>query len=257
MSLRNMEQKYQKESEKSVEVKRLLDAHTATYPEARADYDKKRPEVIRLTGELNTVRAAEGKSENYKELEAELKKAIRKRDRPLVEFGNLKSDLTLELERLVHPFITEESQRWEDETNKVKSEIEHREVPKEKEEPGVFSIGGAHKVLTNRKAVSLFRIKSQENLNHLRDMVHSSIPEIEQFIEKAEAEMREINLNPVVIEMDEKEFQHDRLDSGKEPGKTETGYVAKDTIIVPKADAGQSEEDHLIGAFSDLKRRIK
>lgn len=128
--LHETKKKYQKESEESARLKVELTKHEATYQAARFDYNAQRPEVIRLTGELHTIRQAEGnRSPGYKKLERELRTATLKRDKPLVEYGNVKHDLKLELERLVHPFISETLDRWLDETRHVLLQKVNEEIP--------------------------------------------------------------------------------------------------------------------------------
>lgn len=255
MNLFASSKKWEKGSEQSVLIKRSLDAHIATYQAARFDYNAGRPEVIRLTTELNAVRDVEGNSfPGYKELEKALRVATLERDKPLQDYGVVKHELELELEKLVHFFIAEQLEEWQNETEKIKSELIHEEISKVAEEPGTFSIGRAHRIRTNRAAVSSLRVASLENQNHLRDMVHNSLPEIEAFILKAEAEMKNISLDPVIIEMDAVAFQQSLLDSSPSGGKIETGYASPydNKVIVPKA-GGQSEEDRLLSDF-DLKQ---
>lgn len=226
MSLFKSVKKYEVESKKSVEVKKQLVVHEATYPKARASYEAGRSEVIRFTSELNAIREAEGNnSPAYAKLAVELSKAKARRDRPLQEYGAIKHDLELQLEQLNKFFIAEQLEIWREETKRVESERVHQELPKEKELPGEFSIGGGHRVLTNDIAVRLFQEKSLQNSNHLRDMTTSSIPEIQEFIEKAESEMRGIDFTPIVIELDARAFQNDLYESKKEPGRTVNGVL--------------------------------
>jgi hypothetical protein len=257
MSLFKSVNKFAEESKKSVEAKRQLVDHEATFPEAKKQFDVNAPEVVKLTSEVNSILQAEGSSsENFQKLNAKLRAARAKRDGPLHLYKATQNDLRLELSRLNHFYILEESQRWEDETNKIKSEIEHREVPKEKEEQGIFSIGGMRKILSNRKAIKLFREKSLENLNHLRDMTKNSIPEIEEFIEKAEAEMRSIDLTPQIIELSDLAFQQSLSDSAREPGRMASGFISRDGPGVEIKNPGEKEAE-LISNFDRARMIFK
>lgn len=241
MSLYKSAKRYEKESEESVKVKRLLDAHAATYPEARKAYDEGRAEVIRLTGEASAVLQAEGKTKFWWELRDALRVATLKRDKSLHEYGSVKHDLELELERLNRFFIAEELERWGDETKKVKGEKVDEVVPKEKDEPGTFTMGGSHRKRTNVEAIRRFQLMSLEKCNQLRDMTRNSIPEIEAFIEEAEAELRGIDLTPQIIELDAVAFQRDRQDSRKEPGKMASGVLTKDGGVEITPGRGEAE----------------
>jgi hypothetical protein len=258
MSLFKSVEKWKKESEESVRVKAELTKHDAAFRAVMAAFEAGVPEVERLVSEI-AIREAGGSLQGLQGLKDELVKAKQNRDRPFQNYKSIQGDFRCKLEALVRPFIHEEMERLENETLKIKDEKVHQEIPREKEEPGVFSMGGPHKISSNRKAISSFRAKSLENLNHLRDMVHSSIPEIEEFIEKTEAEMRAIDLTPVEIVMDEKEFEHDRIDSGKEPGKTETGYIpplGKPFIVNPQAGQGKDSGDDLFRRFDSFKAKL-
>ena len=246
MSLFASSRKWERESKESISIKQRLIDHTATYPEARRLFEAGRPAVIELTSELNNILQGEGRSETWKKKALELREATRARDKPLHEYSVVKADLERELSSLSHYFITEQLEEWVEEEKKISSQIEHTELPKEKEEPGVFSIGGSHRMLSNRKAISLFREKSLESRNRLRDMIHFSIPEILGFIEKAKAELREIRLAPEVIELGEIDFQRDRRDSAKESGRMAAGVLTAASgieIKSPGINASDSRYD--------------
>lgn len=259
MSLFKSTKKYQKESEESVKVCEKLNKHEASYPEIKKKYDVAGPEVVRLQSEVNDILQSEGKSEAWKKKDAEFKKTVRKREEPLHTYRVVKGDLQRELETLTRPVISEEGERWEDETSKIKDQEVYQEIPADKSPPGEFSVGGSHKVLTNRKAIRLFREKSLENLLHLRGMIHNSIPEIQTFIQKAEVEMQTIDLTPQIIEMDAKIFQGNLRDFAKEPGKIETGFVpplGEPFIVNPQAGQGKDEGDDLFRKFDSFKAKL-
>lgn len=258
MSLRNVEQKFTKESEASVKVKAELAKHDATFRAVMAAFEAGVPEVERIAGEIVKVREAGGSPQRLSGLNEELRKAKQLRDAPFQNYKSIQGDLRRELEALVKPFIQESADTWESETTKIKAEIVHQEIPPPKEEPGVFGIGGPHKILTNRKAVSSFREMSLENLGKLRSMTCNSIPEIEAFILEAEVSMRSINLIPVVIEQDERTFQQDSQDSVREPGKMGSGFVSpygKDGVEIKPASA--DPVDSLEKRFDSARAKFK
>jgi hypothetical protein len=228
MSLFKTAKKYEKESEESVKVKAQLTKHLGTYSEARKAFEGGRAAVISLTSEVNALLQSEGHSRAWHDKETELKAATLARDKPLVNYTSRKQALELELSQLTRFFIAEELERWTGEADRVKSEKIHKEVAREPEEAGTFSIGRPHRILTNAEGIRLFREKSQENLNHIRDLVRNSIPEIEQFISTAQLEMQLIDLTPKIIELDAIDFERDQRDLVKESGRMAEGVLTAD-----------------------------
>lgn len=57
----------------------------------------------------------------------------------------------------------------------------------EPNEKGTFTLGKGHIIRSNLAAIKSFREKMVENCNELRDMTDSSIPQIQEFIEKQKA----------------------------------------------------------------------
>jgi hypothetical protein len=257
MSLFKSAKKYEMESKQSVVVKQKLDAHLKTYPAARAAYENMRSAVICLTGEVATLLAAEGHSRHWRDADMQLRAATLARDKPLVDYASRKNNLELELLRLVYRFVFEQDQQWQDETDKIKSEEIFRVREESDKKDNVFAETRYFQI-DNREAVRFFRKKSLENLLHLRSMIHDSIPAIEQFIQDAETEMREINLAAREIEISREEFRERSMESFKGPGKIETGYVAKDTIIVPRDPEGRVDTaDCIMKEGKDLVTEMK
>ena len=260
--LHESKNKYEKECSESVRVKAELTKHEATFQAARFDFNAGRPEVMRLTGELNTVRQTEGnRSSDYKKLEAELRKATLRRDKPLHDYFIKKQDLELELERLVRPFITETLERWENETRAILSQKVNEEIPGEPNEKGTFTLAKGHIIKSNLAAIKTFREIMVENCNRLRDMVHCSIPQIETFIQETEAKMGKVDLTPILLTLDAKGFMEFSANSAPEPGKIETGYVppiGKPFTVNPKAPQGNPNDqvDPLFKQFDSFKAKL-
>lgn len=246
MDLFKTTDKYQKESEESVEVYNKLKKHEATFPEVQKTYDAGRDEVVRLIREYNGLFQAEGHSERSRAKAEELRLAKHKRDDPKQSYESSKNNLQNELESLVHPFINEKLEEWEAEEVKIKAQKVDREVRREKDEPGTFSLHMTHRIERNLKAIRFFRERSMENRLHIRDMAHYSIPLIQEFIDEASAEMQAIDLTPVIIEMNDKEYDQWRRDSVKDPPRWET-----------EVRVTNEKNDNLVTAYEDAKRVFK
>lgn len=244
---KSSEKKWQKETEESVRVYNELKAHEATWPEVQKAYEAGRDEVVRLTREYNDLFQAEGQCARTRAKAAELTIAKHKRDDAKLRYGLIKNNLENELAGWVRPFINEKSEEWEDETKrKVKTDRVNEVVPKEKDEPGTFTmrIKGGSRWRDNLRAIYLFRLKSLDIRMRLRDMGHFSIPLIREFLDKAEAEIDAIDLTPITTELDETGFRQRKRDS------------IKDGSTTPKAPAGK-EGDDLETAYDDVKKSFK
>jgi len=251
MSLFKSVEKWKGKSEESVRVKAELTKHSATFRAVMAAFEAGVPEVERLVSEIST-REAGGSLQGLQGLKDELVKAKQNRDRPFQNYKSIQADLRLELESLTRPFISEQDEAWQTETVAVSSQKVNEEIPP-KDEPGIFTIGRKHVVKTNLKAIRVFREKSLQLRNVLRGMTTCSIPQIREFIEKAELEMREISLTPIIIEQDGGDFQHDRLDSRPESGRTSSGFIPPTGKGVEIKNPGESDKQNG-QLFSDLDR---
>lgn len=222
----------------------------ATYPEIKKRYDDGIPELVKLQAQARNLLEVSNKSVFWKEKVSELREAKLRCETPLRNYQVLKYDLFLELEHLTGPFISEKRDQWQKMMAEVESQEVYQEIPPPKNLPGEYSVGMNPKIFSNRKGIYLFKLKSLEILNHLRDMTHSTFEEIERFLEESEKIMKGIDLTPVTIVMDGRTFRDDSRDLVQEPGTQEIGFLGADNNITAisarsPTDEGLSREDKL------------
>jgi hypothetical protein len=256
MSLFSGVKRSQRESDESVKIYNQLKEHEKTFPEVQKIHEENLTEIEKLDDRLTRARKNGTWTQS---LFDELSAKKRKLQAPLLNYKVVQADLRLELESLTRPFINSESERWKEESIGVRSQKIHHEVPKLKEPPGEFSIGGPRRVLSNMKAISFFREKCRENLNVLRDMIHQSIPQISEFIASAEKELLTFSLEPQLIEISEFDFKKDFHDLRPEPGRTSEGILTNTggIEIGLAAQLQKDSDDVMFDKFDQAKKAFR
>lgn len=258
MSLFKTADKWEKESQESVKIKKEILTHKETLPVAQKKYNDGCLEVARLGKAIDEIHRYGGLPENLKILNEAMTIAKRERDRSLHIYKLTETQLQQQLEAVVRLFISEKAEIWED----LKKKIPGMRINREISHVSNVNSEKIYKTSSNLEAVATFQEMLLAGLQKLFHMTDCSIPEISAHIIQVENALNAIDLTPQEVEMggrafaDIKEVNRD----SKEKERPAIGYGLSNGIHVSGAGIVQTpaEADKSLFAKANvLKERFK